>query len=161
MAASPKPPTTLKISIQTVGTAESIADLFTQLGELGFLERSQDIVLNVGYYFEDDGRAARDKAAALLRDHPAVLKTKSFTDLGTKQKISDTFEIEPAEGDDDEDGDETPLERWEREQAEQAIGESLGSVESVTLSARGRTVTLTAETGARAAEMLRRSVSGE
>lgn len=133
MAASPKPPTTLKISIQTVGTAESIANLFTQLGELGFLERSQDIVLNVGYYFENDGRAARDKAAALLRDHPAVLKTKSFTDLGTKQKISDTFE--PAEEADD-DEDETPLERWARGQGG-AIGADLSSVEKVTLSGRG------------------------
>lgn len=158
MAATTKPPTTLKISIQTFGSPEKILELFEKLNELGLLERSQDFVLNVGYYFEEDGRAARERVEALLRDHDAVMKTKSFTDLGTKRKVSDTFE--PAEEADD-DEDETPLERWEREQAEQAIGESLGSVESVTLSARGRTVTLTAETGARAAEMLRRSVSGE
>lgn len=151
MAPSAKPPTSLKLGIQISGNAEERLDLFAQLEALGFIERSQDIVLNVGYYFEEDGRAARDKAEALLRDHPAVMKTKSFTDLGTKRKVSDTFEAEP-EASDDED-DETPLER--------ALREATDGAESVTLThigpggQRGRSVTLTAETRERAAEVLR------
>lgn len=115
MTASAKPPTTLKVGVQIVGTPAQILDLFERLNELGLLERSQDVVLNVGYYFEGEGHAARERVEALLRDHPAIVKTKSYTDLGTKRKVSDTFEpAEPAEDD-----DETPLERWEREQAEQ------------------------------------------
>jgi hypothetical protein len=163
MAPSAKPPTSLKLGIQILGNAEQRLDLFAKLEELGFIERSQDIVLNVGYYFEEDGRVARDKAEALLRDHPAVMKTKSFTDLGTKRKVSDTFEAEP-EAEDGED-DETPLERYAREQGE-ADGDVIGEfaqhhgVEKVTISALGKTVELTPATRERAAE-LRRSVVGE
>lgn len=136
MAPSAKPPTSLKLSIQIFGNTEQRLDLFAQLEELGFIERSQDIVLNVGYFFEEEGRAARDKAEALLRDHPAVMKTKSFTDLGTKRKVSDTFEAEPEDGEDDE----TPLERYAREQDEAG-----SSIKSVTLGAGGRSVTLSPE----------------
>jgi hypothetical protein len=156
MAASPKPPTSLKISIAAFGSAEQRLDLFAQLEALGYLERSQDIVLNVGYYFEEDGRIARDKAETLLRDHPAVLKTKSFTDLGTKRKVSDTFE---AEAEADEEDDETPLEAWERQQAERIEASGVGSV---TLTHRSpgqsdRVVELTPETRKRAEEALHRS----
>jgi hypothetical protein len=166
MAPSAKPPTSLKLGIQILGNAEQRLDLFAKLEELGFIERSQDIVLNVGYYFEEDGRAARDKAEALLRDHPAVMKTKSFTDLGTKRKVSDTFEAEPEAEGGEEDDDETPLERYAREQGEvggDVIGEFAQhhGVEKVTISALGKTVELTPETRERAADLLRRSITGE
>lgn len=115
--ADAKPPTTLKIFIQSYGSREQLLDLFDRLNALGFLERSQDIALNVGYYVEEEGKAARDAAEALLRDHPAVMKTKSYTDWGTKRKISETFPSAD-EGDEEEEDDETPLERYAREQEE-------------------------------------------
>lgn len=125
MAPSAKPPTSLKLSIQILGDAEQRLDLFTKLEELGFIIRSQDIVLNIGYYFEEEGRAARDQAEALLRDHPAVMRTKSFTDLGTKRKVSDTLPAEPDDEPDEDEDDETPLERYAREQGA-AVGNAIG-----------------------------------
>lgn len=153
MALSSKPPTTLQIVIQTLGKREDVADLFDKLNELGVLDRSLDIVLKVGVYYEFNGREIRRQVHELLKTHPAVLRSKSGAHLTTKLMADEKlFETEadlegdePEDSEDDEEEDETPLERYAREQVE------AGGDESVTLThysngQRGRSVTLTAET---------------
>lgn len=108
-----KPPTTLKVVIRTLGTQDQVADLFAQLADLGLLSRAKDINLNVGYYFEADGLSARDKVEALLRDHPAVMKTKSTTACTTKRPVSDSLP-DAGNADDEDDDEELPLERYAR-----------------------------------------------
>lgn len=117
--AESKPPTTLKLNLQTLGKREDVADLFDQLNALGVLDRSLDITLTVGVYFEWQARELRRAVHDLIKEHPAIVRTKSYVQLATKttadERILETPDDIAAEPDEDED-DVPPLLRYEREQ---------------------------------------------
>jgi hypothetical protein len=83
--AESKPCTILTLDVVAIGTEEQLDDLFKQLNERGYLARSKKFKLEVEFYDEEDGLAARNQAKSLLGAHPAVLNTKSMTTIQTKQ----------------------------------------------------------------------------
>lgn len=128
-----KPPVTLKIAIQTIGTREDVADLFARLNELGVVDRSLDIVLNAGFYVEEQGRDTRRQVIELLKTHPAVFRKKSGAHLASRWMADERlFETvadmeEAAEDEDDEDDGQLSLDDWARDQAERGWPAALAS----------------------------------